>query len=119
MSHQTSTNKASHIGIFVKEVRLSKNLSQRDVAGGAGMTSGYISRLEDGDFKSPSTMTLLRLARGLEISNEAMFKLAGVTVKNREHPELPVYLRAETDLPEVAIKKIIEYVELIKLKYPE
>lgn len=107
----------SNLGELVKKIRQSKGLSQKDVADASNLARSYISRLEDGDFASPSVMTLLRLAKGLNMSNEEMFNLAGVTVKAKQYPELPVYLRAETNLPEEAIRQITDYVELIKLKY--
>jgi transcriptional regulator with XRE-family HTH domain len=60
--------KTETVGSRIKRVRLSKGLSQRDVAG-PGVTYAYVSRIE-GDKRTPSLKALRWLAQRLQVSPE-------------------------------------------------
>lgn len=107
----------SALAEFVRRIRTGQELSQGDVARKAGLARSYISRLEEGEFRSPSVMTLLRLARGLGISNEEMFKVAGVAVKGNGSPDFDVYCRTKLGLPESAVKEMEIFLDYLKQKY--
>jgi transcriptional regulator with XRE-family HTH domain len=110
-----------NLGLFIKQTRNEKNLSQEEVANEAGLARSYVSRLEDGNYKAPSVMTLIRLAKGLGVSNERLFAEAGISIREgQELPELDVYCRtkySESELPDEAIKQVQDYVDLQLSKY--
>lgn len=53
-------------GIHVKTLRLSKNLSQEELAERAGMHRTYIGMIERGE-RNPALLNLIRLAKALHI----------------------------------------------------
>ena len=105
------------LGEFIKYTRIKKNLSLGDVAHKSGLARSYIYRLEEGDYKSPAVMTLIRIAKGLCLSHETLFSIAGVSVKTSSLPAPDIYLRTKLKLSEEAIAKVIDYINLIKSKY--
>lgn len=112
-------NMKMKLGEFIKHVREEKKLSQGEIARKAGLARSYISRLEEGDFNSPSVITLIRLAEGLGVSNEMIFRMAGVEVKESDLPAFDVYCRVQLGLPEEGVRKMEEFLELLKLKYAD
>ncbi len=60
-------DKLIKLGLKVRELRLSKSLSQTDLAFKIGKDQPSINRLEKGKI-NPSIMYLLEIANGLEIS---------------------------------------------------
>lgn len=68
-------------GASIKNIRNKKNMSLRQVEiASGGLSSSFISKLENGKRNIPKVETLERLAKGLRISKEEMFKLAGLEV---------------------------------------
>lgn len=51
----------------LKAIRLSKNLTLKELAEKSKLAYGYISDLENGKAKNPSLNTITRLARALEV----------------------------------------------------
>src|SRR6266496_5854618 len=97
------------LGEFIKKVRAEKKLTQEYIASKSGLARSYISRLEDDQFKSPSAMVLVRLARGLGVSHEAIFQIAGYIPKIEKTglPSFDVYMRTKyPEFSEEAIKEI-------------
>ncbi len=105
------------LGKFIKQVRIAKKLSQGEVARRAGLARSYISRLEEGEYSRPSAITLNRLAKGLNVSNERIFAITGVSVRRGKFPAFDVYCRTKFGLSEEDIVKMQDYLELLKLKY--
>jgi transcriptional regulator with XRE-family HTH domain len=108
------------LGEFISKVRREKKLTQEDLASVSGLARSYISRLEDNQFKSPSAMVLIKLAKGLGVSHETIFQVAGYTPKinQTDLPSFDLYLRTKfPDLSEKAIEEIQIYKDLIKAKY--
>lgn len=70
------------LGDYVRELRESKNLSQRDLARLSGVSNTYIANLETGINPStgkpfsPSVSTLEKLAKGLRVPVETLISLA-------------------------------------------
>ena len=62
------------IGGNIARIRKSKKLSQEDLCGLAGMDRSYLSEIENGH-KNFSTMTLLKIARALEVAPEDILKI--------------------------------------------
>ncbi|CAJ2232254.1 XRE family transcriptional regulator [Fructilactobacillus sanfranciscensis] len=67
-------------GNEIKKIRKSKGFTLRQAALQSKVNPGYLSRLENGKQNLPKVETLERLAKGLRISKEEMFKLAGLEV---------------------------------------
>jgi transcriptional regulator with XRE-family HTH domain len=57
-----------HIGVRVRRWRLKRNLSQRVLAGLAGLSQGYIAQIEAGTAPLDKRSTQLTLARALQVS---------------------------------------------------
>ena len=61
------------MGERIREVRLARGLTQRQLAGKAGVSAVTISKLETGAAKSASSKTLLRLASALNTTLDRLF----------------------------------------------
>ena len=57
-----------NIGDKVKEAREERNMSQYRLAKITGISSSYISELENGKYRNPSAEVLMKLSRALGIS---------------------------------------------------
>lgn len=110
---------ARQLASFIKLIRTKNNLSQGDLARKTGLARSYISRLEDGEYKSPSLMTLVRLAKGLGIPSETIFNVAGVKVQDSKLPSFDVYLRTKYNLTEEAIDEVERFLSYIKSQYAD
>jgi transcriptional regulator with XRE-family HTH domain len=108
------------LAAFIKKVRREKNLSQEKVADKAQLARSYISKLEDGKILTPSAMVLVKLSKGLDVSQETIFQEAGY-VPQDDHSKLPpldVYLRTKyPKLSTQAIKDIEFFKHVIEEKY--
>ena len=110
----------NRLAIFIKKVREEKNLSQETVAAEAELARSYISKLEDGKIKSPSAMVLVKLAKGLGVSQESIFQEAGYVPQDDKSdlPPLDVYLRTKyPKLSAEAIKEIEFFKKVIEERY--
>lgn len=107
------------LGPFIKQIRNEKGLSQEQVARESGLARSYVSRLEYGNYKAPSVMTLNRLAKGLGISNERLFAEAGFPAREGGLPAFDIYCRTKLGLPEEAIEQMQAYLDLIENKYAD
>jgi len=82
------------IGERLKAIRAQKGLSQRELAGRAGMTNGAISMIEQ-DKTSPSVSSLKRILDGIPMSLSEFF--AGV-----EAEAMPKYFYASEEFTELS-----------------
>jgi transcriptional regulator with XRE-family HTH domain len=71
------TEKVSDLGGYLKEQRESARLSLRQLASAAGVSNPYLSQIERG-LRKPSAEVLQGIAKGLQISAEALFQRAGL-----------------------------------------
>ena len=65
------------LGSYLKEQRESARLSLRQLATAAGVSNPYLSQIERG-LRRPSAEVLQQIAKGLQISAEALFLRAGI-----------------------------------------
>jgi len=65
-------------GDNLKRIRLSKGDSVRKVALYAGISASYYSQIENNKRRIPKPATLRKIAAGLHLSENKMFKLAGL-----------------------------------------
>src|SRR5690242_14761505 len=97
------------LGAYIHKLRTEKRLTQEELAEKSGLARSYISRIEDDQFKYPSAMVLIRLAKGLGVSHDTIFQIAGYIPKmgDTDLPSFDVYLRSKYPyLSEEAIKQI-------------
>ena len=79
----------------LREIRKRKGFTIREVADKSGVSTAYISQLENGQRGTPSPEILNKLSDGLESSYEELMKLAGYMEddSNDKNNKKPVNLR--------------------------
>lgn len=106
----------SQFGDYIKNLREERRLSVRGLAAKAGISSGALSRLENGK-RSPQPETLKALATALAVPLSDMFAMAGYTVPY-DLPSMSPYLRARYGhLPEGALTSIDDYLKRLIDEY--
>jgi transcriptional regulator with XRE-family HTH domain len=65
------------LGDKIRKLREEYGLTQGQLAGGASVSQGYLSQLENGDVKNPSAAVLLRVAQAMHIDPDELFEAAG------------------------------------------
>jgi transcriptional regulator with XRE-family HTH domain len=84
------------LGGYLKEQRESARLSLRQLASMAGVSNPYLSQIERG-LRKPSAEVLQQIAKGLQISAEALFLRAGLLEESRGL-EVEVALQSDVNL---------------------
>ncbi|WP_308113507.1 helix-turn-helix domain-containing protein [Kineosporia corallincola] len=70
-------DRVTDLGAYVREQRENAKLSLRQLANAAGVSNPYLSQIERG-LRKPSAEVLTQIAKGLQISAEALFQRAGL-----------------------------------------
>ncbi|MFH0776497.1 MAG: helix-turn-helix transcriptional regulator [Patescibacteria group bacterium] len=78
MQSTTNQNLGKQLGEAVKKLRSSKNISQMELQEHSGLSSGYISKLENGDFNSPTIRQIFYIAQAFEMSLRDLLEAAGL-----------------------------------------
>lgn len=65
------------LGDKIRQLREEFGLTQGQLAGGASVSQGYLSQLENGDVKNPSAAVLLRIAQAMNVDPDELFEAAG------------------------------------------
>lgn len=89
------------LGGYLKEQRESARLSLRQLATAAGVSNPYLSQIERG-MRRPSAEVLQQIAKGLQISAEALFLRAGLLEDSRG---LDVEVAVQSDVQLTARQK--------------
>lgn len=74
-----------NFGEFIKQLRNDKGLSQRELAEKSGISNAEISRIETGERKKTSPITLKAIAPFLGITYEELLKEAGYIEEVIDH----------------------------------
>lgn len=69
-------------GSWVKQIRLSKGLSLKELEILSGVTASYVHRLENGSRKTPSVPIVEKLAKGLGVSPDEFLRKLNLTSSN-------------------------------------
>ncbi len=101
------------LGDNLRYAREMKNLTQKEVSKRTGIHNKTISNYEN-DVSSPDPYTLRTFA---EIYETSVDYLLGRPEGGSNTGDTAMCLIDVSDLPEDAVKKVKEYVELLKLKY--
>ncbi|MDN5716984.1 MAG: helix-turn-helix domain-containing protein [Janibacter sp.] len=83
----------NNLGDYLREQRLTKKLSVRQLSAIAGISNPYLSQIERG-VKRPSAEILQQIAKGLSISAETLYVQAGLLDPQESVPETSATTRA-------------------------
>jgi transcriptional regulator with XRE-family HTH domain len=112
-----SEAKNQTLGEYIRARRLSRELSLAEAAELSGLHFSYWSKLEAGQYSSPSPKHLQAIARALEVDFEDLYGLAGYEAPERL-PAFPGYLRTKyVDLPAEAVADLERYFDLLRNFY--
>jgi len=78
------------LGQFLKEARLAKRMSLRDVEKETDISNGYLSQLESDKIKQPSPIHLHKLAKLYDRDYSELMRLAGYFVAEEGQGSQPV-----------------------------
>jgi transcriptional regulator with XRE-family HTH domain len=104
--HERARVVTRSLGEQLKRLRLERELTQRDLAYHAGLDSKHISRIELGRV-DPGTITLIRLARALNITVGELFETVTPSGLSRFSPADLRRLTTATDDIEAVVKRLI------------
>jgi len=116
-SHKNSSPEIVKLGGYLKKLRNEMGLSIHDVAKTSRLTAGYISRLENGQFKTITAESLVKFSGAYNIPIDLMLERAGLTEKQDDLPGLSTYLKLKYDAPFPAIQEMEIAWEIIEKKY--
>ena len=61
------------IELFIRKIRIEKNMTQEELSQKSGISESYISELEN-NLKMPTILTLCRLTEALEVDITKLYK---------------------------------------------
>lgn len=83
----------SQLGDYIKSILEKNKWSMRQGALQIGVSAAYLSKLINHKADSnPKPATLRKLAKGLRVSPEEMFRLAGISFNGNEDSDEPEYV---------------------------
>ena len=85
----------SKVGEFIRERRLAKGLSKRQLAEKAGISHSEVHRIENGERQNPSVPMLVALADALGIPQDDILVMAGY---KKDDNNIPLIERVFPDL---------------------
>lgn len=110
-------NKAYRLGKYIKDTRINRGITGRELARRASVDTAYIVRLERGEYRQPRPETLKNIAAVLGLPLADVFALANYVIPY-ELPEFAPYLRAKYgDLPEQAVDELSNYFTRVAKTY--
>ena len=68
------------IELFIRKIRIEKNMTQEELSRKSGISESYISELEN-NLKMPIILTLCRLAEALEVDISELYKYISKQVR--------------------------------------
>jgi transcriptional regulator with XRE-family HTH domain len=91
------SDRVGDLGGYLREQREHARLSLRQLAQLAGVSNPYLSQVERG-LRNPSAEVLQQIARGLQISAEALYVRAGILDSDQKRPDVEAAVHADPDL---------------------
>ena len=79
------------LATLVKEARLNKKISQRELTRRTGVDNNTISKIEKGERKKPNILILKKLALELELDFEKLMELSGYTTDEIAIAAIKIY----------------------------
>jgi transcriptional regulator with XRE-family HTH domain len=98
------------LGEYIKKVRLSRGLSQRELGRLANLSGAFISQLESGEAKRPSTESLKSIASALKVPfSEIAAQYSGSIPAKTPAPKTPAEVMRElTNVMPIAVPVIAD-----------
>ncbi len=94
---------------IIKNYRVGLSLTMDDLSDKAGLSKGFISRIEKGDFdnKNVSLESVIKLAKGLDVKVKEILDQLNIIEQN-EQVNLKVYLREKYKIENDKDAKLVE-----------
>jgi transcriptional regulator with XRE-family HTH domain len=93
----------SALGDIIRRQRELSELSMRQLAAMVGISNPYLSQIERG-LREPSEKVLDAIARGLDVSTEALYERAGLDAHDEEDEEPPARAAIRED-PRLSVRQ--------------
>jgi len=107
-------DQANRLGEYIRERRLEAQIGLRELAGRCEISPANLHKIEAGDIKEPSALSLQRIALQLGCPYEDLAALVGYPALG-DLPSLPVYLRTRyDDLSSDEIREVERFVRFIR-----
>lgn len=106
----------SMLGKYITEQRTEKNLSMRKLADLAHISHTEIHRLETGERKHPSPLTLKSIANALSINFDEIMQAAGYTDNFSPVSVASVCLPGIEDLDEKELDEVKDFIDFLRSK---
>jgi transcriptional regulator with XRE-family HTH domain len=106
--------RAAGLGPFLRQLRLSRGATVKEIAASAGVSSSYLFRMERGEAPNPSISLLRKLAGALGVSLETLTE-AGRSPANSGAASLADEIVAGVrTLPEEDLELVLDVVRLLQ-----
>ncbi|WP_169953126.1 helix-turn-helix domain-containing protein [Microbispora sp. H11081] len=89
--------KVASLGEYIRQQRQQAKISLRQLAAQAGVSNPYLSQVERG-LRKPSAEILNQIAKGLQISAQALYVQAGLIEDREPHSDVLAAVRADVTL---------------------
>jgi transcriptional regulator with XRE-family HTH domain len=109
-SLKVQAKRVASVGDFIREQREQAQVSIRQLAQRAGVSSPYLSQIERG-LRRPSAEVLQQIAKGLRISAEQLYVHAGILELREGDPQTTAVILADTALDERHKQTLIQIYE--------
>ena len=108
-------DKDQELGLYLKELRIVKDLSLRDVEKKTNNTvsNAYLSQLESGKIAKPSPHILEQLAKVYEVPYEDLMAVAGYMQQSKTKKSGVAFFNQQ-DLSADEKRKMLDYLQLIR-----
>lgn len=107
-STENLRNEVLNFGPKIKEIRNKKRFTVRQAALQAGISPSFWSQVENKKREIPKPKTLQKMATGLRITDDEIFKLAGITKYQDNLPTKSSHYYDLTEKDEKSIDKELE-----------
>lgn len=110
------------LGEYIKEKRIEKSWSQRDLANASGISNAEISRIESGKRKEPSSSVLKDIATALNVPVEEILHEAGIIANTQDSIDTSSSASFSDpyamprDLTEDELDEVFKYIDYIRSK---
>jgi transcriptional regulator with XRE-family HTH domain len=108
---------AHELGRLVKEARLARNMSLRDLGTLSGVSYRWIGRLEHGEAGAPTSSKMTRVAEALSLSPERIDRIMDGQIAN-DLPQMRTYFRTKYRLTPSEITQIEELFDQVRRNRP-
>jgi transcriptional regulator with XRE-family HTH domain len=88
----------------------------REIARRCGLSQPFLTKLEDGRYKTVGIETLRSVAKGYGVPVEKLLAVAGIT-EEQTLPELGAYLRSKYGLTEEAVEEAKAFISQVRRRY--